>query len=436
MYVPVWQMPHHIVLLAMLSMLVARAIYVPSSARRTLMLTGACGVPVLVSTYLMFHNIDSAAWNQVDPELRHDTVWLGAAFVTAFAGAWWGVAVALSTAASMVIYGLRRSVRNARKLGQYELVEKLGEGGMGVVFRAEHAMLRRPTAVKLLPPDKVGSVSIARFEKEVQQTARLTHPNTVTVFDYGRTPEGVFYYAMELLDGSTLQQIVEVGGPLAAGRVSRIIEQVARALAEAHNIGLIHRDIKPAHIMLVRQGDELDVAKVLDFGLVKEVHRDASNSLTQGDSITGTPQFLSPEGITAPSTVDARSDIYALGALAYYLLCGEHVFGGSGVVEICSKHLYEEPSPLTDQGTDVPPALAAIVMRCLAKEPSERPQSARELAAEIRACAGDAPAWTEDDAVSWWAQFGPALAGSGGSSSVDSAGRHTIDDDVARRTTL
>lgn len=410
LHVPVWEMPHYLITLAIMSMVVARAIYVPSTARRTLILTSAAGIPVLVATFWLYYNLDISTWMHVQPAVRAATPFHRATAIAFFTAVWWGVAVALSTGASMTIFGLRKNVADARKLGQYELIEKLGEGGMGVVYQAQHAMLRRPTAVKLLPPEKVGEQSLARFEKEVRQTARLTHPNTVTIFDYGRTPEGVFYYAMELLDGSTLQRIVEIDGAQPAGRVARVFEQAARALSEAHEAGLIHRDIKPANIMLVRQGGEADVTKVLDFGLVKEVDRaESSTSLTQADTLMGTPQYLAPEAITAPNSVDARSDLYALGGVAYYLLAGRHVFSGSGVVEVCSKHLYEQPAPLPD---DVPEALAALVLRCLEKDPGDRPQSAKELAAAIRECARDLGqdlAWTTLQAEEWWTEHGPEL---------------------------
>src|SRR5512136_349670 len=172
---------------------------------------------------------------------------------------------------SHVIYGLQREIHRVRRLGQYALEEKLGEGGMGVVYRASHAMLRRPTAVKLLAPEKAGLETIARFEREVRLTARLTHPNTITIYDYGRTHEGIFYYAMELLDGATLEEVVEVGGALPPGRAIHVASQIASALVEAHGAGLIHRDIKPANVLLCERGGVPDVVKVVDFGLVREL---------------------------------------------------------------------------------------------------------------------------------------------------------------------
>ena len=201
---------------------------------------------------------------------------------------------------SRIIYNLHREIRQAIRLGQYTLDEKLGEGGMGVVYRASHAMMRRPTAVKLLPLEKAGEASLARFEREVQQTARLTHPNTITIYDYGRTPDGVFYYAMELLDGASLQAVVDRDGPQPPGRVLRVLEMVAGGLAEAHDLGLIHRDVKPANIFLCRQGGEFDIAKVLDFGLVKIVEGPRDANLTHDGVVAGTPQYLAPEALTDP----------------------------------------------------------------------------------------------------------------------------------------
>ncbi len=425
---PTSGMPHYITVLALQGGLFARAVYVPSTARRTLALTIAAGVPVLITTHFMYRYIDFTTWTHVSAG-RVPTGVEVAWGITTFTSAWWAVTIALCTGASRVIYGLRKSARDARKLGQYELTEKLGEGGMGVVFRARHAMLHRPTAVKLVPLAKAGASSLARFEKEVRQTARLTHPNTVTIFDYGRTPDGVFYYAMELLDGATLRAIVEVDGAQSPARVARMFEQAAGALAEAHEAGLVHRDIKPANIMFARQGGELDVTKVLDFGLVKEVDHGQDPSLTQADSITGTPHYMAPEAITDPDTVDGRSDVYALGAVAYYLATGEHVFSGKTVVEVCSHHLHSRPVPVEVRAPDVPADLAALIMKCLKKDPADRPQSARELAGAIRQCGAG---WTQQDATGWWRRCESALSEKSLAATSTASGV-TMEIDLARR---
>ena len=187
-------------------------------------------------------------------------------------------------------------------------------------------MLKRPTAIKLLRPEIADRDALDRFRREVQLTAKLTHPNTVTIYDYGRTPEGLFYYAMELLSGATLTQVVEAGGPQPVERVVRILRDAALALNEAHDVGLIHRDIKPSNIMLARQGGIPDVTKVLDFGLVKNLGKVDDLEQTNTMSIKGTPHYLSPEAIQDPQGIDARTDLYALGAVGYYLLAGRHVF--------------------------------------------------------------------------------------------------------------
>ncbi len=279
---------------------------------------------------------------------------------------------------------------------------------MGVVYRARHAMLRRPTAVKLLPPDRAGEASLARFEREVQLTASLTHPNTVTVFDYGRTLDGIFYYAMELLDGASLESVVAVAGPLPPERVVHVVYHVASALSEAHQVGLIHRDIKPANIILCRQGGRDDVPKVVDFGLVKDLERGTNVALTQGDLIAGTPLYLSPEAITAPETMDGRSDLYSLGAVGYFALTGSHLFDGRTMVEVCAKHLHEAPEPPSRRiGRPLPGDLESLLLDCLAKQPEKRPASAAELCRRLEAC-GSFGRWTSERASAWWREHGTA----------------------------
>jgi serine/threonine-protein kinase len=319
---------------------------------------------------------------------------------------WSTAGVAVATLASRVIYGLQEMAREARQLGQYVLEEKIGEGGMGEVYRARHAMLRRPTAVKLLSGD--GSESqLRRFEKEVQLTARLTHPNTISIYDYGRTPEGVFYYAMELLDGVTLEQLVQNEGPQPAGRVIHLLRQVCAALKEAHGVGLIHRDIKPANIFLCRRGGVSDFVKVLDFGLVREVRSTGDVTRSNIDALVGTPLYMSPEAILTPDRIDARADIYGLGGVAYHLVTGAPPFAGQSLVELAAHHLHSIPPP-PSQRTPVPDDVERVILSCLAKDPGDRPESAEALSRSLRACK-DAETWTETDADAWWAHWVEAL---------------------------
>ncbi len=262
----------------------------------------------------------------------------------------------------------QKAAIEAQQIGQYKLERKLGSGGMGVVYQARHAMLRRPTAVKMLEPDKVNEGTIERFEREVQITSQLNNPNTVAIYDFGRTPEGIFYYAMEFLDGIDLQSLVERYGPQPVPRVIHILQQVCGSLYEAHSLGLVHRDIKPANIMLNRRGGQPDVVKVLDFGLVKALDDQRQAGLTQNASLTGTPLYMSPEAIQMPNSVDARSDIYAVGAVGYFLLTGQPVFEADNVVELCQKHVAASPVlPSERIGKPLPEELESALLACLEK---------------------------------------------------------------------
>jgi hypothetical protein len=300
---------------------------------------------------------------------------------------------------------LQKATLAARHLGQYTLEEKLGAGGMGTVYRARHAMLRRPTAVKLLDPDKMSNAAVARFEREVQMTSGLSHPNTVAIFDYGRTPEGIFYYAMEYLEGMNLDDLVRHSWPLPEARVIHILRQVCGALAEAHAAGLVHRDVKPANIFLTCRGGLYDFVKVLDFGLVK-VHGSENANITSADAVTGTPLYLSPEAVDQPDQVDPRSDVYSIGAVGYFLLTGTPVFTGATVMEICLKHVQAVPEPPSARcGRPISAALEALVLRCLAKPRAERPENAADLLRELERCPVPGH-WTADDAAAWWAEHG------------------------------
>jgi hypothetical protein len=413
----------------MAMMVAIRAALIPSSPRRTIIVTALFGVPmILVTTVLVPVAGGGLSWRALDSGAHP---WLPAT-----AAMIWGFAIITCTVISWVIYGLRAEVREARRLGQYVLERKIGEGGMGEVYRARHGMMRRPSAIKLLRVDRAGEINLARFEREVQLTARLTHPNTITIFDYGRTHDGVFYYAMELLDGATLQRIVAVDGAQAPGRVVRILAMICGALTEAHAIGLIHRDIKPANIMLCTQGGERDVVKLLDFGLVKEFEVGRDVKLTAASIVVGTPQYMAPESILDPDSVDARTDIYAVGLVAYYLLAGVDVFTGKSIVEVCSQHLHKEPEPLSARGLEIPAELESVVLACLNKDPGRRPQSAAELRRRIEACPVEP--WDRARAVAWWREYQPdldsdALQSTGEARTLAVDGAHRSSTELARR---
>ncbi len=308
-----------------------------------------------------------------------------------------------SALASRRIYGLQKQVTKALRLGQYTLQEKVGSGGMGEVFKASHALLRRPTAIKLLRPEEAGQSTLTQFEREAQLTSLLTHPSTIQIYDFGRNESGVFYYAMEYLEGLTLHDLISLTGPQSASRTIALLGQVCGSLSEAHGVGLVHRDIKPANIMVCERGRVADVIKVLDFGLVKK-HGQALNTLDgRAGSIAGTPGFMSPEAIVTPESVDARSDIYALGAVAYYLITGQYLFADGNDVVVLLEQVNTPPVSMSVRlGAPVPADLDEVIMSCLAKDPARRPQTAEELSERLAACA-DAQRWSQAHARAWWA---------------------------------
>jgi eukaryotic-like serine/threonine-protein kinase len=372
-------------LLAVSYTLVTRAAFVPSTTARTALVAALGFAPIIPATHLMYGRIGAPAFMPLAPAI--------------YATIWSVLGVSATATISYITYGLRLQVRKAMQLGQYMLETKIGEGGMGIVYRASHALLRRPTAIKLL----TGSTGHAaeRFEREVQLTARLTHPNTIAVYDYGRTPDGVFYYAMEYLEGITLDELVSEHGPQPAPRVVHILLQICGALEEAHGSGLVHRDIKPANVMLTERGGVQDVVKVLDFGLVKET-ADATSELSTStmNAVLGTPHFMAPEAILDPPSVDGRADLYSLGVTAYFLLTGERVFDGANLVEICSAHLHQAPVPPSKHVRDVPADLERVILRCLEKKAKDRPASAADLTELLLGC--NVPAWSRADARAWW----------------------------------
>jgi hypothetical protein len=293
-----------------------------------------------------------------------------------------------------------RAAREAREMGEYRLVELLGSGGMGEVWRAEHRLLKRPCAVKLIRPERAGDPEVLRrFEREVQATARLRHPNTVAVFDYGTTEDGTLYYVMEYLPGLSLDRLVAQYGPLPPARVVHLLRQVCGALREAHEAGLVHRDLKPANLFVCDAGPA-DRAKLLDFGLVRSAgSMDLSADLTQDGRLVGTPGFMTPEQIEG-RTVDARTDLYSLGAVAYFALTGREPFGADSAMRTLLAHLHDPPPPLRTLRPDVPASLEAVVLCCLSKHPADRPGSAAELDRALGQC--EVGGWTEDDATAWW----------------------------------
>lgn len=303
-----------------------------------------------------------------------------------------------------IMNSLRIAAVKAQRFGQYRLLRPLGEGGMGQVYLAEHQLLKRPCAIKLIRPEQAGNPqALARFEREVWATAKLTHWNTIDIYDYGRTDDGTFYYVMEYLPGLDLGELVRRFGPLPAGRVIHVLCQLSAALREAHMAGLIHRDIKPSNVIATTRGGVYDVVKLLDFGLAKPVADERAVQLTQEGMIAGTPRYISPEQCTANSRVDARSDIYSLGAVAYVLLTGHPPFDQASAVEVVIAHLREDVPPFSRWTASVPQDLEAIVMRCLAKQPQDRFPNVEQLDAALSACqsAGD---WTQDQARTWWLQ--------------------------------
>jgi len=310
--------------------------------------------------------------------------------------------------ASRLQTAARKAALKAKQLGQYALDDKIGEGAFGAVYRAHHALMRRPVAVKLLQTDKLNPNNTARFEREVQMTGQLTHPNTIALYDYGRTPEGIFYYAMEYLDGLTLDRLVKQYGAQPEGRVIAILRQMCGSLAEAHAIGLVHRDIKPANVFLTHRGGVPDFVKVLDFGLAKVRLEENQVELTAASVTLGTPLYMSPEAVERPAEVDARSDLYSVGALGYFLVTGEVLFNCFTLGEVLMHQVKDlPPRPSERLGKPVAPDLEEVLMRCLAKDPAARPASARDLDDALAGCRNAAD-WTRQQADEWWRQYAAA----------------------------
>ena len=319
---------------------------------------------------------------------------------------------------SRFIYSLGLEMRKAREMGSYRLVEKIGAGGMGEVWKAEHRMLARPSAIKLVRSEvcsardsQTGTLH-RRFEREVQATAALRSPHTVAVYDFGTTDDGCFYYVMELLNGFDLETLVQRFGPQPPERVVSFLLQACESLAEAHSSGLTHRDIKPKNIFVCRLGLQYDFVKVLDFGLVKSSYSPnvSEEQLTIEGTTTGTPAYMPPELALGKSDADSRGDLYSLGCVAYWLLTGKLVFEGSGPVPVLLAHIRDIPIPPSQRTElEIPAELERIILACLEKDPGRRPQSAAELAAALASCILP-ESWSQQRAENWWRTHEPSLA--------------------------
>jgi len=388
--------------------LLARAVLIPSTARRTFVLSVLSALP-LQTVALVFHS------GQADPLAPAASFMRIVPSLSTFL--WLVIAVTLSTVASRTIYGLRRQVKEAAEVGQYTLVDKIGSGGTGEVWRARHRMLIRPAAVKLIRPTAIGPAEretlLRRFEREAHATAGLKSPHTVQLYDFGVTDDGTLYYVMELLDGMDLDTMVERFGPMPAERAVHLLHQVAASLDDAHQNGLVHRDIKPANIVVSRFGAAWDFVKVLDFGLVKLEGARASAAsvrLTADGSASGTPAYMAPEVALGEQATDHRVDIYSLGCVAYWLVTGKLLFDGPSGVKVMLAHAHTPPPPPSSRTElPIPPELEALILECLEKDPARRPASAEALQARLQAIPIATP-WTRERAERWWSEHAPHVA--------------------------
>jgi serine/threonine-protein kinase len=328
----------------------------------------------------------------------------------------------LILAASVALHFLRRRVEQVKRLGQYTLERKLGAGGMGEVYLARHALLRRPTAVKFIRAEQVSEQNLARFEREVQLTSELTSPNTVEIYDFGCTDDGVFYYVMEYLPGLDLGDVLELEGAVPVGRVVFILKQLCSSLAEAHARGLIHRDIKPPNIILTERGGCFDFVKVLDFGLVKDVRNPEAGDMTGVQELAGTPPYIAPERIRDPGCQDPRSDLFSVGVVAFNLLTGTQPYEGGRAMEVAYNVTNKAPPRAGERAQQaIPAAFDQLVADCLAATPDRRPGSAEAIIARLNALDLAEP-WDQRAARSWWAANAKRV-GTAGHAVAESAAR-------------
>jgi eukaryotic-like serine/threonine-protein kinase len=375
-------------------------IFVPNDWKRAARVIVPMALAPLVAP--LFLGLTSSAFRTISEEaltpekLSENALYLVLGAVTAIFG-------------THTINTFRTEAFRARRLNQYRLTKELGAGGMGEVYLAEHQLLKRPCAIKLIRPSLSQKPRVlARFELEVRATARLSHWNTVEVFDYGRTEDGTFYYVMEYLPGLSLQEPVDRHGPLPPGRIIYLLRQACDALREAHAAGLIHRDLKPPNIFSAYRGARYDVAKLLDFGLVKPIKDEDSPVLTREGTVTGSPLYIAPEQIMRTHAADRRTDIYAMGAIAYFLLTGRPPFLGSDSMAVMVAHARDPVVPPSRLRDDVPGDLEKVVLRCLEKKPQDRYQDAESLARSLSACA-DASGWSPQQAEAWWQEHEPGV---------------------------
>ena len=377
-----------------LALVFTYALFIPNPTRRAAVMIGLivlAPIGMIAAMYLIHPEI--AAILNTNPVAREKLVGFVLLMIIS------GVAGVLGVDS---IGSLRKEAHEARQLGRYRLKKKIGAGGMGEVYLAEHHLLKRPCVIKLIRPDKAGDEGVLkRFQREVQATAKLTHWNTVEIFDYGHTDEGTFYYVMEYLPGMSLAELVEQHGPLPPERVIHLLLQTCDALREAHGVGLIHRDIKPGNIFAACRGGVYDVAKLLDFGLVKPIMDDQPLDLTAEGTVTGSPLFMSPEQATGDSSADVRIDIYALGAVAYYLVTGRPPFTANKAIKIIIAHANEPVVPPSKHQLEVPADLEQVILRCLEKRPADRFQDVDQVAHALGECEA-AGQWSAGRSAQWW----------------------------------
>jgi serine/threonine-protein kinase len=370
------------------------AIFIPNTWRRALVVLSVMALaPLVMLAYLWW---TCAEFQLLAQRPEYNEYLPGQALFLA-------LAVLVGTVGVHTIGTLRGEAYAARQLGQYRLKRRLGAGGMGEVYLAEHEMMKRPCAVKLIRAERAGDPKmLARFEREVRATAKLSHWNSIDIYDYGRTSDGTFYYVMEFLPGHNIGEIVEEYGPFPATRTVYLMDQVCAALNEAHGIGLVHRDIKPANIFCAYRGGVFDVAKLLDFGLAKPtVNVGRDTQLTMEGTVTGSPLFMSPEQASGEDGVDSRSDIYSLGAVMYYMLTGQPPFAFENPVKVMIAHASHDVTPPRQLNPEISVEIEEVILRCLEKDPDDRFQDVLALQRALREAALDDP-WTSDHAAQWW----------------------------------